>query len=149
LIEIRGVDPRLILVPCLWVERVAEALGPEQPAGVTWSAFSAVDADAGGLIALGVLTGCDNRPVRPTGSHRGDGVYVQGDNLEIQASTSILLAVACAEGGFDDAHAQTLWFSLDAYPADPATDASDFDRMLQDVRCNCPSTINLQGGAPP
>ena len=146
-IDIQGVDPRLVLVPSVWVERVAET-SQEIASGVTWSAFSAVRNNAGALLALHVLDGCDSRPVRPIGSHRGDGIYTQGDNLELQASTPLLLAIACAEhdADFPDPYAQTLWFALDAFPADPACTAADFDRMLQDVRCDCPPEIQLQGG---
>jgi hypothetical protein len=147
-IEIHNCDPRLVLVPQLWIERVAEPAN-DQPACVLWSHYSARTDKTASFIVLSDVPGSTNRPLRPLGSHRADGCYTQGDNLELQASTPLAIGIVCTDpspNAIDDALGQILWFALDAYPADPGCTSEQFERMLHDLQCHTPAVpLYLEG----
>jgi len=130
---IEGVDPRLVLVPQLWVTGAPErsAYGVH----VQWSVFSVADGIGGSKIVLHVVENADARVIGPTLTPRAlDGIAPAGDNLEINAATDLLVVIACNAGGADGPDGQRLWFRLDAYPDSPSLSPEDYSGLLEMVR---------------
>jgi hypothetical protein len=140
LIQIEGTDPRIVVIPRLWIERMAEPPG-DLPANVFWTAYSAGLDSKANLIPLQVVEGTLQRPIRPVSP---DGLTANGDNLELQTCTPIILQVECAVQVATAAAGQSLWFALDCYPADPSLRPEDFDDLLHKVRVSQPAAISLQ-----
>jgi hypothetical protein len=140
-IDIIGCDPRIVVVPRLWIERTSEPAG-DVPANVYWTAYSAGLDSRRNLIPLAVVDGALQRPIRPISP---DGLTAQGDNLELQAATPIILQIECAvqEAGVTTANGQSLWFAVDVYPADPSLDPGDFDALFHAIRCSQPAPLSL------
>jgi hypothetical protein len=143
-IRLSGVDPRLLLVPRLWVERPGGTT-PDNPTGVTWSLYSAGEDSRGGTVPLRVVEGANARPIGPTMSAGADGTVQAGDNIEIDAATDLLVVARCAAVGPNTIRGQTLWFALDAYPAETSLSPEDYDGLLADVRAQCPPVLEIAG----
>lgn len=141
-IEITGADPRIVLVPRVWIERASEPAG-DIASGVSWSAFSAGFDSNKNLVPLKVVEGAASRPLRASAA--ADGTIPQGDNLELQTATPIILVISCADvsGTVPHSAAQSLWFALEAYPADPSQSPGDFDGLLHLIRCSQPPALAL------
>ena len=141
-IEIEGCDPRIVVVPRLWIERTSEPAG-DVPANVYWTAYSAGLDSKRNLIPLQVVDGTLQRPIRPVSP---DGLTAQGDSLEFQTCTPLILQIECAvqAAGVTIANGQSLWFALDVCPADPSLDPCDFDAILHAIRCSQPAPLSLQ-----
>lgn len=143
-LRIEGADPRLLLVPRLWVERKGVADG--KPTGITWSLYSAGEDSQGGAIALRRVDGATARPLGPTTAPGSDGVASVGDNLEISAATPLILAVVCAApASAGDLNGQVLWFALDAFPADISLSPADYDGLLGEVKPQIAPCVRLIG----
>ena len=143
-IRLSGVDPRLLLVPRLWLERPAE-LTPASPTGVTWSLYSAGEDSRGGTIILRVVGDASARPIGPTLSPGADGIIQAGDNLEVDAATDLFVVVNYAAVAGNTIRGQVLWFALDAYPAETSLSPEDYDGLLADVRAQCPPVVEIAG----
>lgn len=141
LIDIYGCDPRIVLVPRVWLERVTEPAG-DVPGAVSWSAYSAARSQYGNLIPLQAVDGALARVIRA--ATEADGTIPAGDNLELQMSTDLILVVACVAGTVPASAGQTLWFGLDAYPADPSVSPSDFDEILHGIHVSEPGALAIQ-----
>lgn len=151
-IVIQGVDPRLVLVPRLWARRI-DALAPAEKINCRWSCFS-LGADANGaIVILSVVEGFDDRKLGGAAesfdpSTRSDGVVPVGDNAEIKASTPILIAVRSVvrAGRIETPRfSQSIWFGLDAYPADPSVSPEDFEGLIRAVRSTVPPPVEVAG----
>jgi hypothetical protein len=142
-IEIEGTDPRIVVVPRIWIERVLEP-SPDAPSGVHWTTYSAGLDSKTALIPLQVVDGTLMRPVRVAATP--DGTIPQGDSLELQTATPLIVVVECADvsATLPDAAGQSLWFALDCYPADPSLQPADFDDLLHKIRCSQPAAVSLQ-----
>jgi hypothetical protein len=142
-IDIEGCDPRIVVVPRLWIERLSEPAG-DVAAGVSWSAYSAGKDSRSNLVPLQLVPGAIARPVRAAAAP--DGTIPQGDNLELICSTPLVLVVACADvsGTLTSAAGQSLWFALDAGPAEPSLSPEDFDALLHAIRCSQPAAIAVK-----
>lgn len=141
-IEIEGCDPRIVVVPRVWIERLTEPAG-DVPANCYWTAYSAGFDSRRNLIPLQVIDGTLQRVIRGPSP---DGLTAQGDNLELQCCTPLILQIECAvqEPGVTEANGQSLWFALDCYPADPSLAPEDYDHLLHEVRCSQPAPLSLQ-----
>jgi hypothetical protein len=141
-VDIEGTDPRIIVVPRLWIERLVEPAG-DVPANVFWTTYSAGLNSQRNLIALAVVDGTLQRPIRPV---TPDGMTANGDSLEFQTCTPLILSIECAlpDAGLTSANGQSLWFALDAFPAEPSLSPEDFDRILHEIRVSQPSPVSLQ-----
>ena len=141
-IDIQGCDPRIVVVPRIWLERASETAGTIPPAAL-WTAYSAGYDSRKNLVPLQVVDGTLNRPIQAAGHI--DGTIPQGDNLELQCATPVILIVNFADssGILSETNAQSCWCALEAYPADPSLSEQDFDRLLHLIRCSQPSQLSL------
>jgi hypothetical protein len=141
---LENVDPRLVLVPQLWVTR-GPASTPGDGVYVTWSAFSVGYGQNGDQVVLRVIAGADSRVIGPTLTPRTlDGIATAGDNLEMSAATPILIVAACNSGGLDGPDTQKLWFKLDAYPAETSLTPGDYEGLIQAVKVQISNTGTVE-----
>lgn len=142
-IEIEGCDPRVVVVPRLWLERAVAWTGTPDASGVSWSTYSAGEDSMGALIPLQVVQGASNRPL--VAGAELDGIIPQGDNLELQCATALIVIVLCqnVSAVLTSSEEQELWFGLEAYPADPSLSPMDFVDLLHLIRVSSPSPIAI------
>jgi hypothetical protein len=157
-IPVENLDPRVVLVPSLWVERVTDVAGPSGPdagvgAGVTWSAYSAIRDSRENLRGLSVLPGFAARAVRPAAAWQSDGTLLAGDTMELSTGNAVLLVVACADvsGTLGAPDYQVLYFSLDAFPADALAESESiqgnreaYHGLLDRITCAVPSVVSVR-----
>jgi hypothetical protein len=143
-IRLEGVDPRLLLVPRLWIERPA-GIATTNMTGVTWSLYSAGEDSRGGTIALHAADGAFQRIIGPEFGEGYDGIVQAGDNLEINAATDVLIVAACVS--VPNIGGQILWFALDAFPAETSLTPEDYDGLLAAVKAQIPPCITIAGSS--
>ena len=145
-IDIEGCDPRIVVVPRLWIERITDP-SANVDAGVSWTTYSAGLDSVRNLIPLQIVQGASARPVRA--ARAADGTTLNGDNLELQCSTPLVLIIACADVSATvlSSMGQSLWFACEAYPSDPSLSPADFDALLHAIRVSQPTPIAVKVNA--
>ena len=143
-VRLEGIDPRLVVVPRLWIERPG-SVTPANPTGVTWSMYSVGEDSQGGIVILRAVDGATSRVIGPNATPGADGVAPLGDNLEIAAATDLLLVVRCSAVTAASIPGQTLWFAVDAFPADVSLSPEDYDGLIQGVKAQFASAVRVQG----
>ena len=132
-ILVEGVDPRLVLVPQLWVTSDPSKSG--ENVCVQWSVFSVAEGLGGSKVPLRAVDGADARIIGPTLAARAiDNIVTAGDNLEINAATDLIIVAACNANAAPGPDTQKLWFRLDAYPAETSLRPEDYNGLLAEVK---------------
>ncbi len=157
-VQLTGLDPRVVVGVALWVTRNGDALGPyrayggnDSAAGVTFAAFSAVKGADNDLHVLGPVAGFENRVVRPE-SPWVNGVLQSGDSVEISSCFDVVLAIhqdsiwETVPADYD----QKLWISVVAFPSDAlregslsSEDEETYRGILDQVQAVVPPPVSI------
>lgn len=157
IVQLKGLDPRVVVAVALWVSRVGDELGPyraygnDNASGVSYAMFSAIKGADNDLHVLAPVPGFENRVVRPD-SPWVNGVLQSGDSAEISSCLDVVLAIRQASiwstvaGEYD----QKLWLSVIAFPSDAlregaisAEDEEAYRGLLDQVEAIVPSPISV------
>jgi len=146
-IRLQGIDPRLVVVPRIWVQRTGQGFSvtPANPTGVTWSLYSLGEDHQGGIVVLRPVDGAVARVIGPTAAPGADGIAPLGDNLEITAATDLLVVIRCAAVTASTIPGQVLWFGINAFPADVSLSPEDYDGLIAAVTAQIPQAVRIQG----
>lgn len=154
-IAIEGCDPRLVVVPSLWVERATDSAGPAGTnaavaSGVTWTAYSARRNAKGDLKTFCPLPGFEDRAIRGANAWGADGILRAGDSFELSSTLPIVLGIRIADitGQLSSTCQQSLWFALEVCPSDALEEAragqedgETYAGLLRELAVSKPSDV--------
>jgi hypothetical protein len=156
-VQVKGMNPCVVVAIALWVTRDGDEFGPYRAygndnfSGVSYAMFSAINGADNDLHVLAPVPGFENRIIRPEVAWV-NGVLQQGDSAEISSCLDVVLAIHHASiwGTVASDQNQKLWISVLAFPSDAlregplsVEDAEAYRGLLEEVQAIVPSPISV------